>query len=146
MRTALLAALLSLSFVIPAATAASLQDQFGQPASVPGDARLIFFSSDMGGSDLVTGAFATEKKDVMAEAGIMYVSDISRMPGLISRLIAKPKMRDYPFRIVLDEKGEVTAAWPRRAGAITVIENDGHRFCEDVACLQEALSPHTPAS
>jgi hypothetical protein len=139
MRTAVLAAVFGFSFAAAAATAAPLQDQFGEPAPALGDARVIFFSADMESSDLVTGAFAAEEKDLMAEAGVVYVADVSRMPGLISRLVAKPKMRRYPFRIVLDEAGEVTSAWPRQAGAITVIEGDGHRFCADVACLQEAL-------
>ena len=121
--------------------ALALEDQFGQTIEVPGDSRAIFFAADMDASTLVRETFGAEQTDVMAEAGVLYVADISGMPKMVAKMFAKPKMRKLPYRIALDTDGSLSAQWPRQPGAVTVIRGDAHQFCSDADCLRAALSP-----
>ncbi|WP_115718912.1 hypothetical protein [Gallaecimonas mangrovi] len=125
-----------------AAQAATLNDQFDRKTQVPGDAKAIYFAADMDANDLIKEAFGKDKADTMAKAGVLYVADISKMPGLVYKLFAKPKMKKYPFRIVVDQEGDVTKDWPREEGAVTVIKGKEHQFCKDVTCLKDALPNH----
>ncbi|WKE67033.1 hypothetical protein PVT67_07285 [Gallaecimonas kandeliae] len=135
MRILLLACLLC-----SAAHAASLKDQFDKALPVPGQAKVIFFAADMDGGDLVKDTFGKAKDDEMAKAGVLYVADISKMPGLVFKLFAKSKMQKYPYRMALDRDGDVTAGWPRQKGAVTVIEGEQHHFCTQAECLRDALA------
>ncbi len=119
--------------------AATLDDQFDKPVDVPGSAQTIFFAGDMDAGDLIKDTFGEDKQDTMAQAGVLYVADISAMPGLIFKLFAKSSMQDYPYRMALDKEGELTAQWPRQEGAITVIQGQQHQFCTDGDCLKQAL-------
>ena len=121
------------------AAATSLDDQFGHSVSLDTPHRQIFFAADMAAGKLVYKAFGQAKDDKMKNAGVLYVADISAMPGFVAKLFAKPKMRKYPYWMLLDEKGQVTADWPRQDDAVTVIEGNKHWFCKDVSCLQKAL-------
>jgi hypothetical protein len=58
------------------------------------------------------------------------VADISRMPGLIARTIAKPRMRKRPYPLLLDEQGELTAAWPSQKERTTLIRLEANRILE----------------
>jgi len=99
----------------------------------------------MDASKLVQQAFGAASTDRMADAGVLYVADVSKMPAMVGKLFAKPKMRKLPYRIALDEDGALTANWPRAAGQVTVIEGEAHRFCANAACLEAALAPAAPA-
>ncbi|MED5523907.1 MAG: hypothetical protein VX447_04015 [Pseudomonadota bacterium] len=124
-----------------AAHAVSLDDQFDHPIEVPGKAQVIFFAADMDANDLIKDAFGKDKDDTMAKAGVLYVADISKMPGLVFKLFAKSKMQKYPYRMALDKEGDATADWPHEKGAVTIIEGKEHHFCKDVSCLKSALAP-----
>ncbi|EKE71075.1 hypothetical protein [Gallaecimonas xiamenensis] len=121
------------------ASAAVLSDQFDRQVEIPGDAKVIFFAADMDAGDLVKDAFGKDQGDTMAKAGVLYVADISKMPGLVYKLFAKPKMKKYPYRMVLDQEGELTKDWPHQKGAVAIIQGESHSFCEDVSCLRAAV-------
>lgn len=136
MRRLLLAAL----FASAAARAATLEDQFGREVAIPDPAR-IFFAADMDASKRINEAFGSAETDLMAEAGVYFVADISGMPKLVAKMFAKPRMREYPYRILLDTTGELSAGWPRTTGAVTVLGQGEPVFCADADCLREALAP-----
>ena len=54
----------------------------------------------------------------------LIISDISKMPGLVSKMFAIPKMKKYNFKLALDKEGDVTKAWPRQEGVILVMKVD----------------------
>ncbi len=48
-----------------------------------------------------------------------YVADISGMPSLIAKFFALPKMKDYPFSVLLVDE-EQTKAFTKKEDNITV--------------------------
>ena len=43
----------------------------------------------------------SQEENILEKNGAVYVADISGMPSLISKFIALPKMKKYPFSILL---------------------------------------------
>ena len=102
-----------------------LKDQFGHVGGVDEDTKLILFSRDMEGGDLIRKSLEGRDGKFLAERHGVYVADISRMPGLIARLFAVPKMREYSFPMLLDREGEATAQWPDEADRATLMMLNG---------------------
>ena len=127
----------------------TLTDQHGVEHSIDAAVRLVLFSRDMDGGAVMRKMLDSE---VLGEAPAAFlgrnravcVADISRMPGLIARAIAKPRMRRRPYPVLLDEEGEVSAAWPSEKGRTTLIRLEANRLVEalhfkDPAALRSAI-------
>ena len=105
-----------------------LEDQFGTVAGANEDTKLILFSRDMEGGGIITEALSGKDGKFLAEHDVVYVADISRMPGWIARFFAVPKMRQYSFPLLLDREGKVTARWPDEEDRGTLITLSGLRI------------------
>ena len=86
----------------------------------------------------------TQPKDFLASRQAVYLADMSRMPGLITRTFALPALREQPFRIGVSLNETHLADWPRQAEAVTLIHLDQGRvqrieFAGSEAELQRAL-------
>ena len=88
----------------------SLQDQFDNPLQVSAETKVLLFSRDMDGGEIIQAAFADTPEE-QRPAHLAYVADISGMPSLIARFIAVPKMQDYPFLLGLDSTAEASKAF-----------------------------------
>lgn len=99
----------------------SLEDQFGAEGRVDDSVRVILFSRDMEGGDLLRTGLAEVGEGVLPAARVVYVSDISGMPRLVARMFALPKMRKRPYPMLLDRTGEWTALLPGTPGRATFI-------------------------
>jgi hypothetical protein len=117
----------------------SLEDQHGVLRAVDADTRLVLFSRDMEGGDVLKEALADAPDGFLEARGAAYVADISRMPGLVTRLFALPSMRRRPYPMLLDREGEVTARLPGADGRATLIFLDDLRVVRvlHVATSQE---------
>ena len=98
-----------------------LEDQHGEWHEVDASVRLILFSRDMDGGDLIRDALADAEPGFLATHGAVYIADISRMPRIISRMIAVPRMRKRPYPLLLDRDGDLTADLPDEEGRATII-------------------------
>lgn len=105
-----------------------LEDQHGEQRSVDASTRLILFSRDMDGGDLLKSALAELPEGTLDAADAAYVSDISGMPRLIARMFALPRMRKRPYPMLLDRTGESTALLPDEPGRATLIYVDALRI------------------
>lgn len=119
-----------------------LSDAHGNNVALPGDSHYVLFAADMDAADLIKDRYAKGKEDPFTPRHAIYVADISGMPSLVSRFIAKPKMRKYPFDIALDEEGEVTAGWPTHEDSLTIFTLDHGQitdisYCATQNCLQQ---------
>jgi hypothetical protein len=101
-----------------------LEDQHGVPHEVDATRRAVLLTRDMDGGGHVREALAEGGAERLARAGAVYVADVSRMPALVRRLLAEPRMRGRPYPILLDRTGEVSAAWPGQAGRVTLVVLD----------------------
>jgi hypothetical protein len=108
----------------------ALEDQHGQPGGVVATTRAVLLSRDMDGGGLVREALATDGASQLERAGAVYVADVHAMPGLIRRLIALPRMRERPYRVLLDLDGAPTARLPAEEGKATWLRLDGLRVVE----------------
>ncbi len=99
----------------------SLVDQYGKPHLVDAEVKAILFNRDMGAGDVVKEALAESKGDLIAQAGVVYVADVSRMPAIIRRVFAIPSMRRRGYPILLDTKGSATKDFPSAEGSATLL-------------------------
>jgi hypothetical protein len=99
-----------------------LEDQFGERAELNEQTRWLIFSYSMDGNKWVREAFLNEAVNTakMKEQNILYVADIHEMPGVISKLVAIPKMKKYEYPVGLDTEGKVTSAWQQKENSLTV--------------------------
>lgn len=98
-----------------------LESQFGEPMPPSSATHWILFASDKPASKLIT-EYLTETNTNPETYSVMYVADISKMPSLIFKMMALPKMKKMSFKIALDRDGQVTASWPRHEKKATLIE------------------------
>ena len=99
----------------------TLEDQHGESHSIDASVRLILFSRDMDGGDLLKQALADAAPEALTMHGAVYVADISGMPGLVARMFAIPAMRKRPYALLLDRDGETTARLPDVEDKATLI-------------------------
>ena len=122
----------------------TLKDQHDTTRTVDANTRLLIFSAEREVSALVETALADQTADSLSAAGIQYVSDISAMPGMVTSMIALPKMRRRPYPMLLGRTAEETAMLPREPGKATLIASEGGsitsvQFIDDAASLRAAL-------
>ena len=98
----------------------SLVDQHGKAGTVAG-ARVVVVSRDMEAGDVVKKALAGRNQTFLDEHGIVYVANVSGMPAMVTRLFAMPRMRERPYRMLLDRDGDATKDVPAVAGRPTVL-------------------------
>ena len=99
----------------------SMEDQHGGTRSVDKSTPALLFSRDMDGGSVIREALGKDGAELLKRSGTVYVSDVSGMPWLILKMIAKPKMRDRPYPIMLDEDGDLTESIPSVDGHATLI-------------------------
>ena len=99
----------------------SLHDQHEKPGAINEATRIILFSRDKKGGELLTNALSSMPKGFLAQQKIVYVTDISGMPGLIAKYMAIPAMQKKTYPILLDKDGNSTINYPDKNGMATLI-------------------------
>lgn len=125
-------------------TPLTLQDQWGKPASLNADTRLLIVSRHKAGGEWVRGALTGLEIADPAARQWLYVADIAAMPALITRMFALPAMRAYAFPVALVRDEQLIAGWPAEAGKVTVfrlqqLQVQESRSFSDQASLQDWL-------
>lgn len=119
----------------------SLEDQHGTTRRVDEETRLVLFSRDMDGGGILERALREAPEGFLQSRGAVYVADLHRMPALVTRLVALPRLRRRPYPMLLDREGATTARLPGAEGRATLI------FLEDlrVTRVLHAASPEAVA-
>jgi hypothetical protein len=115
----------------------SLRDQHGDPHTLDASARLILFSRDMDGGDVIKETLGEQGGAFLEQKHAVYVADVSGMPRIIRRVIAMPRMRRRPYRMWLDTEGTVTADFPSTEGKATLLFLDRLRITR----IEQVASP-----
>ncbi|MCL1038323.1 hypothetical protein L2750_14410 [Shewanella submarina] len=121
-----------------------LQDQNEQLQQVTAETRTLLFSRDMKGGEIIQESLESMGDKIPAD--LVYVADISGMPGLIAKFVAIPQLQKLPFAIALDREGQATAALPSQEDKAAVIKLDGLKmvdiqYYESADSLTKALQP-----
>lgn len=99
----------------------TLPDQHGVSHELSPDIRTVLFTADMDASKMVRSVLDRHAPDWLAEQRGVFIADIHRMPGLITRFVALPRMRRYPYRMLLIRDDETGKELPRKTGLVTVL-------------------------
>ncbi len=124
--------------------ALKLSDQHDKPAAIPADLRQLIFAADKEGSALVTDWLDKQPADWLVRTKRVYLADIHKMPGLVTRMFALPKLREKPYQIVLGREEADLAVFPRKKDCVTLLPLDAGKlgqasFACDANALQAAL-------
>ena len=95
-----------------------LTDQHDQTRAIDSDTRLILLASSHGAAKLVDQALKNVPPDFLAQREAVYVADISKVPGLVAKMVLVPSMRSASYGVLLDRK---SALAPERVGAEPVL-------------------------
>jgi len=133
MMAAIVVVLLGAAHAVPAAglgpgtnlPALTLNDQHDAPGQIDATTWMVLFTRDMDASKVAKEALAENGEHLLDKAGVIYVADIARMPGFVTRFFAVPAMRKRPYRMFLDREGDATASFPTEEGHVTLIRLDG---------------------
>lgn len=98
-----------------------LTDQHDVEGRLDATIRLVLVTRDMDAGNLVKDALAERGGPTLEAGHAVYISDISRMPGVITKLFALPAMRKRDYRILLDRDGKATADVPSKEGKVTAL-------------------------
>ena len=100
--------------------ALQLPDQHGVSHTLDAGVRVVLFSRDMKGGEVIRDVLGAEP-GLLDQTDGVYVADISGMPAVIASLVAIPRMRERPYTMLLDREGRVTAAFPSQEGRATLL-------------------------
>jgi hypothetical protein len=77
--------------------------------------RVLLLTRDMDAGGFVREALAEDGAACLDRAGAVYVADVHRVPGVIRRIVAIPRMRTRPYPVLLDtERRRPLASRPAR--------------------------------
>ncbi|APW66892.1 hypothetical protein LPB137_13980 [Poseidonibacter parvus] len=96
-----------------------IKDQFEKMHKISADAKTILVAESRGTSVIIREYLLTKDTDFLAKNKAHYIADISGMPSLISKFIALPKMKKYPFSILLVDE-EQSKSFNTKDDKITV--------------------------
>lgn len=99
------------------------QDQHGNAYQFEAGTRTLLVAFDMAAGKSASKYLAKQDPDFLNDNGIIYVANIYGMPG-IGRFFALPKMRKYPYRIVLADGEHLLDPFPRKQDHVTVVHLD----------------------
>jgi hypothetical protein len=124
--------------------ALQIKDQHERDWRIAPDTRLVIFAAGRTASNLVLGVLAPQPKGFLVARHAVYLADMSKMPGDITRTFAMPSLREQNFEVgvALDEK--TLAGWPRQDDAVTLIRLEQgrvvhHEYLTTEAQLKAAL-------
>lgn len=121
-----------------------LKDQHDQAWRIAPDTQLVLFAAGRKASNLAMAVLAPQPKGFLAERHAVYLADMSKMPGFITRTFALPSLRDQKFEVGVSLDEKTLADWPRKDDAVTLIRLDGgrvvsHEYVTTEAQLKTAL-------
>ena len=116
----------------------NVEDAFGNAHSLSNQTRTVIITSEKDISTKVNDWLKTAGKDYLPSHKAEYVSDITPMPGIITTLFALPKMKKYPFTILLADDENFAKTYPAQKGKIAVYTLDDAQVLKDVAYVATA--------
>ncbi|MEW6560559.1 MAG: hypothetical protein AB1412_10245 [Pseudomonadota bacterium] len=123
----------------------TFENQHGKPEPFPGaDTRVVLFAVEKAPSDVVNEYLTALGVEAMRQRGIVFLADISGMPGFVTQTFALPKMRKRPYSILLANKADQCAFMPHEKDAVTVLHLAQGKitqiqFPRDLAALKAAV-------
>ena len=130
------------------------QDQHGNGYQFEKGTKTLLIAFDMAAAKAANKYLSKQTTNYLSDNGIIFISNIHGMPG-IGRFFALPKMRKYPYRIILADSEHLLDPFPRQQNQLTVIRLDNSAVIVSItfwtpaqgelaAMLASSLSPLFP--
>ncbi len=105
----------------------TLEDQFEKKQSVGKSDKMIIMAFEKDISIAIADYLKSKPATFLADNHIKYISDIRSMPSLITSMFALPKMRKYPFSVMLidDDFGK---QFSHQEGKITILDIEANKI------------------
>lgn len=97
-------------------------NQWEEPSPIPTETTKVIFISDMDASKIIHPILEKEGKGYLEGKQAVLISDIHRMPSLITKFVALPKMKSYPYTLRLVREEKLADPYPRTKGSLTLIQ------------------------
>ena len=98
----------------------TIKDQFEKEHTADANIKTIIFSATKSEGVTIKEFLLAKDKDYLTTNKAVYVADITGMPSLITKFIAMPKMKDYPFSVLLIDEANKTL-FPVKEDMISII-------------------------
>ena len=112
MKTLLVSIMMLFAFSAQAQTMVkqSFEDQWEKPVELNEQTQWLVITQSKDAGKVVKESFESLELKDLAQLNMLYLADISAMPGFISSMFAIPKMRDYGFQVgLINEDGQLAA-------------------------------------
>lgn len=126
--------------------ALTLPDQFGNEHTVKEMPATVILTFEKKTGALVNGFLKKQEKDFLAKNNALYIADIARMPMIITKTFALPKMKKYPHTILLAYDDDFQAPYPMKKKNVTILHFDDEGkitaivFVDNETRLQDEIS------
>lgn len=117
----------------------TLQDQFDKKLTVEAKDTLLIMAFEKDISVAVNDYLRTQPASFLKTHHAKYISDISAMPSFITSMFALPKMKKYPFSVMLINN-DFGKQFNRQEGKITVFTLKKHKITEIKYVAPQAFS------
>ena len=123
-----------------AVPAIAAKDQHGVAFQFTNGVHFLLVVTEMACSQAANQKLAVAGAGFLEQHQAAYLMDIHTMPA-VARLFALPKIRKYPYRIVLVETAEALAAFPAQPGRVTVLALTPERRVQTIRYWNPAHEP-----
>lgn len=107
----------------------TIKDQFEKEHVVDAKVKTILFSASKTEGASIKDFLLTKDKEFLAKNNLVYVADITGMPSIITSLFAMPKMKEYPFLVLLVDEAN-KGLFPVKEDMISVITLDNSKITD----------------
>lgn len=107
----------------------TIKDQFEKEHTVDANIKTIIFSATKSEGVTIKEFLLAKDKDYLTTNKAVYVADITGMPSLITKFIAMPKMKDYPFPVLLVDEANKTL-FPVKEDMISIISLENGKITD----------------
>lgn len=104
----------------------SLNDQFGKLHVFKEMPKTVVMAFEKGTATTVNEYLATKDKSYLSTHKAAFIAEISQMPRFITQAFALPKMRKYPYTVLLIDDEEQGLKYPYQENKITVMKFNGN--------------------
>ena len=116
----------------------ALADAFGVTNALATNTRVVIVASEKGISGKVHDWLMSKEKGFLEAHRAEYVSDITPMPDIITKMFALPKMKKYPYRILLADDPSFAKIYPHQPDKIAAFVLDDSQKVVSIHFLGKA--------
>lgn len=103
-------------------------DQHGNLQTIPNETKYLVFASDMDASKIIHPYLLELKQEGMNSKKLIFLADIHKMPTIITKMIALPRMREYPYKIHLIQDEVRGNFFPKEKGKLIILNLDNYKI------------------